>query len=114
MACTTAPGGNAADPATTMRHANDRHLTPPAAHGAARNHRGPARPSARQVQGTERPANRHGRATQRRGFEGDAQRPLASPLCSTRGMLAPTIYMVGASLFRAPFPSFVGWSFRIW
>ena len=35
-----------------------------------------------------------------RGFEGGAQRPLASPLCSTRGMLAHGIQRMSGASFR--------------
>ena len=50
-------------------------------------------------------------ATGDKGVEG--AEPHARSQCGTLRGLAPAIYMTGASFFRAPFPSFVSWSFQI-
>ena len=105
-----------------QRHAHGRRLGPPVGElgrrhagvhsdGAAVTHRR----TARKERGHGPPLDRESRrAAGCRGFEGGAQRPLASPNVRTLGRLAPDIYTSGASCFRAPFPSFVSWSFRTW
>ena len=67
------------------------------------------RPGEGRIDGGSEPARRRARISVR-GSWGRSPPPAQ---CRTLGMLAPDIYRSGASCSRAPFPSFVSWSFRI-